>query len=621
VKKNQIIAIIVISLVALILSLLIEVFVFNWNYIAQGSKNQEITKISTNNLEILENGKYRILGNESSIQLNNINDFVNKLEFSTNSFGKNVNIQISYNGKTVSNNIDFITEKSINIGEKVDSITITFLNATDQEISLNDFRNMNYFQINPIRVMLILLVMMLIGIIGFTLYKKGNIRLEVIFLIFVLSFGFANTVMTPIFYSWDEAEHFIKSYNLASGNIIMREGDTIEYPIGMGDFLQKKFQTSNPNYRTFEEYEHEINTLTNINYTNTEAIYYPSTALTYTAVPYVFSSLGILLGKILSLPLIASFYLGRFFNLLMYALSVFLAIKLIPIGKKLLFVCALLPTVVFLASSFSADVVTNGFSFLIFAVIIKWLIDQKRLSALDLCIINGCFILITASKATYAPIFLLVLLFKKKNFNSKKKEWLVKICVLILGCLTFAGVLFYGERLGIAQWPIPGVNAKEQIQSIIFTPLNFIEVIWRTIITQKAMLGGAIVSLAYIGNLSRNVFIVVLLTLIFIAIIDIDKQSSFLVMRDKGIILLMCFMTLGFSMTALYATFTPLGSDVVLGFQGRYLIPIIFPLLFLFQRKHVAPKFNPNIINVIVVILSGCFLFSSILHVFQLYYT
>lgn len=68
-KKNQIIGIIIIRLVVITLSLILEVFVFNWNFFAQGSKKQEITEITTSNLEILENGHYRILDDEASIQM------------------------------------------------------------------------------------------------------------------------------------------------------------------------------------------------------------------------------------------------------------------------------------------------------------------------------------------------------------------------------------------------------------------------------------------------------------------------------------------------------------------------------------------------------------------------
>lgn len=620
-KKRKILAIVGTSLVILIIALILEVFLFNYNYFAQGSKEQKISDITTNNLESLENGKYKILENDAGIQLANINGFVNKLEFKTDSYDKNINIKISYNGKMLDDNINAINKKSIYIGENVNNIQISFLNAKDQEIFIDDFKDMNYFQFNPFRFMMVLLFFLLISIISYIIYKKGNIRIEVVFLILILCFGFANAIMIPVFYSWDEAEHFVKSYNLASGNLVMSEGEVISYPAGMKEFLYKRHQILESNYQSFEEYKNLMNSLMDINYSNREMAYYPSTAITYTGIPYLFSALGILFGKLLNLPFILSFYLGRVFNLIMYATLVYFALKLIPVGKKLLFVCALLPTILFQSSSFSADVVLNGFSFLVFAIIIKWLLEQKRLSIFDLCIMCGCFAFITASKATYAPLFLLVLLLKNNNFSNIKREWLAKLSVLLFGLLTFVGVFIYGERLGLAQWGIPGVDVKEQILSILFNPINFIGVIFKTIITQwEEILRGSTMFLGYVGRFGSPSFILIWLMVIFVAMTDVTTQSSLLVMRDRGLIILTCFLTLVLSMTALYVTFTPVGYEIVLGFQGRYFIPIIFPLLFLFQRKHFILKFNPNILNIVIVVFSGGILFKVAMFAYDLYY-
>ena len=620
-KNRKIMIIVATSWIILIIALILEVFLFNNNYFVQGNKEQKITDITSNNLELIGNGNYKILENDAGIQLNNINGFVNKLEFKTDSFEKNINIKIAYNGKVLNDNINSTNKKSITIGENVDNIQISFLNAKDQEIFIDNFQNMNYFQFNPFRLMMVLLFFLLMSIIIYAIYKKGNFRIEVVFLILILCFGSANAIMTPVFYSWDEPEHFVKSYNLASGNLVMSEGEVLSYPVGMKEFLSKKHQILRSNYRSFEEYKNVMNSLIEINYSNSEMAYYPSTAIPYTAIPYVFSAMGILIGKLLSFPFIWSFYLGRLFNLGMYATLVFFALKHIPVGKKLLFVCALLPTIFFQAATFSADVVLNSFSFLVFSIIIKWLFDQKRLAFSDLCIIGGCFIFITASKATYAPIFLMVLIFKNKNFSNKKHEWLIKFGVLLIGLITFVSVFLYGKQFGIAQWGVPGVNVKDQILSIIFNPINFLGVIFRTIVTQgQEILRGASMFLGFVGHFGNASFIFIWLGVLFIAAADITNQSSLLVMRDKGIILLMCFLTLALSMTALYVTFTPLGYDVVYGFQGRYLIPIIFPVLFLFQRKYFIFKIDPNMLNIVIVIFSGGILFKVTMFAYILYY-
>lgn len=606
----------------LLLSVFAEIFLFNFNYFLVGNKSQDLLEVSTENLERVENGHYLIKDEDAYILLNNINQFVGKLEFNTDTFNKNIDIEIIYNDKVKTENINNINKKSIYINESVDFIKISFVDEKGQEILIDDFKIVNRFEFNYIRFFMMLMFFILLSVIGVMIKKKGNIRLEMVFLVLIITFGFLYTIMTPIFYSWDEEEHFVKAYNLANYNLIMREGETIPYPRSIEDFLNKKHYTQQPGYRSFEEYKEMTEKLLEINYINTDVEYHTSTAITYTLVPYIFSSLGILLGKIMNLSFLFSFYLGRFFNVLIYALLGFLSIKLIPTGKKLIFVCMLLPTVVFQAASYSADVIINGFSFFVFAIVIKWIFEKRRLANWDIALICLCFILITASKVTYAPIFLLVLLLKNKNFNNKKKEWLIKIGVILLGVTIAAAIFSYGNSMGIDQWTIPGVNVKEQLKSIIYNPIHFIGIIIKTLLlNQEILFGGATISLAYIGYLGRDLLIIVAFFLCLIALIDTERYVPAFGMIDRGIIILMSTAVIGLSMLALYLTFTPLNSGQVIGFQGRYLSPLIFPLLFIFQRRKAGLLIKPEIVSMIAVVFSTCVLLNSILYVYQLYYT
>lgn len=611
------------------ISLLIEIFIFNINYFTKGYKNTTVSDVTTENLEILDNGYYLIEDDEASVLLKDINQFVGQLEFNTDSFGKNVNIKVEYNDKIIIDNINTNDMKSININESVDSIKILFTDEKGKEIRVDDFKSVNDFQFNYLRFFITLLCFVLLGIISYTIINRKNLKLEIMFLILVICFGFFFTIMTPVFYSWDEEEHFVKAYNLASFNLVMREGESISYPSNIEGFLNKKYVIDHPNYRSFEEYEDVTGELLKLDYADNQVAYYPSTAITYTPAPYLFSAFGVLLGKILcqifGFPFLISFYLGRFFNVLIYAILGSLAIKLIPTGKRLLFMCALLPTIVFQAASFSADVVINGFSFLVFAIIIKWLFDKKRLTKFDLAIICTCFILITASKVAYAPIFLLILIFKNENFADKKRERIIKLSVLLLGVLTAMAVFIYGNRMGIAQWVIPGVNVKEQLLSVIHNPINFIWVIIKTFLLNKdTLLAGSTISLAYAGYLEKNMLIIMIIALGLIAFMDAEQNSVGLKMRDRGIILFMCLATIGLSMLAMYLTFTPVNYDQILGFQGRYLIPLIFPLLFLLQRRktntNASTFIKSEVVNMIAVIISICFLFYAIMFIYSLFY-
>ncbi|MBC3889889.1 hypothetical protein GH810_16410, partial [Acetobacterium paludosum] len=136
---------VVTGIIIIILSLIIEIFIFNLNFFIRGNESERISKITSDNLMVLENGNYKILENGASIRFDDINNFINKLEFKTNSFNKNVNIQIAYNGIIKADNINNIDKKSICINDWVDSIQITFLDGKGQEIYMDEFFEANYF--------------------------------------------------------------------------------------------------------------------------------------------------------------------------------------------------------------------------------------------------------------------------------------------------------------------------------------------------------------------------------------------------------------------------------------------------------------------------------------------
>ena len=73
------------------------------------------------------------------------------------------------------------------------------------------------------------------------------------------------------------------------------------------------------------------------------------------------SALGIVLATLLNLGSFPLFYLGRFFNLLMFAALAYFAVRITPVGKNAMMVAGLLPMTLHLASSYSYDAGIMGF--------------------------------------------------------------------------------------------------------------------------------------------------------------------------------------------------------------------------------------------------------------------
>lgn len=627
-NKKGIIACSSLAICCFIISILLEVFLFNFDYFYYGNIENKLPKTTFHNVVKEEDGKYVITENDAWITINNIEGYVNTLQFQANSFNKDIFIEVEYNNKKAGNGINSSIEKVIPIREETDQIKINFLDAEGEILELGEFYSVNSLEINLFRIGMMILFFVLISVISYVFFKKGKVKLEFIFLIFILSFGFLNTLMIPVFHTLDESEHFVKSYNLASGNFIMKAKEEIEYPVNFGEFLNRKyidvnekFQDTQPKYRNYEEFINETNYLMSFDNDQTEVVYYHSMAETYTVFPYLMSGLGVFIGKLFNFPMLILYYFGRTFNLLMYGIVGFFAIKLIPIGKRLMFLCELIPTAVFLTGAFSADVMINSFGLLIFAIIIKWIVEKRKIRLPQYVFMVVCFFLVTASKVTYVPFFLLCLLLKKENFISRKSEIWIKISIIFLAVVSFLTVYAYGNIMGIAQWPIEGVDVTKQIMFVLTHPLNYIGILINSIVSfWKNLLVGATVLLTYIGQLNDVSFYLLWGMLLFTAIFDVNDQRDVIRLRERVMISVMALGALVLSMTALYVTFTPVGGNFVLGFQGRYLIPLLFPILFLFQRKKWRFELNPGIFNGIVITFAGFMLYYMSAYIFTMFY-
>ena len=91
---------------------------------------------------------------------------------------------------------------------------------------------------------------------------------------------------------------------------------------------------------------------------------------------YIFSTIGILLAKLLDLNVIWLLWLGRIFNVVMYAGLISLAIKKSPIFKIQLFAIACLPVCLFQAFSVSIDSFVAGLGILTMAYFFNMFVNK-----------------------------------------------------------------------------------------------------------------------------------------------------------------------------------------------------------------------------------------------------
>ena len=86
-----------------------------------------------------------------------------------------------------------------------------------------------------------------------------------------------------------------------------------------------------------------------------------TSGISYDKIAYIPMAVFLFIGKNLKLPFSAVFALGKFGNLLIYVIVMFWAIRLAKSRKLLLAFVAMLPTPLFLASSYTYDSVVFSF--------------------------------------------------------------------------------------------------------------------------------------------------------------------------------------------------------------------------------------------------------------------
>ena len=155
---------------------------------------------------------------------------------------------------------------------------------------------------------------------------------------------------------------------------------------------------------------------------------------------YLAMAAGLKLGKFLSLPWQTLILFGRFGNLLLYAVLLYAAIRITPVGKWLLFVIALFPENLFLASTYSYDPFVTGFLTLGFAMLLRELSrgpgEMVRLR--NIVLMLASFALGCLPKAVYAPLVLTALLLPGGHFRTKAGRRSYAAAVFLLFCMLLA---------------------------------------------------------------------------------------------------------------------------------------------------------------------------------------
>jgi uncharacterized membrane protein len=315
----------------------------------------------------------------------------------------------------------------------------------------------------------------------------------------------------------------------------------------------------------------------------------------YNCIPHMHMAFVIALRDLLGIDFILQMTLMKMANVLIYATVLYFGIKKLKSGAYLMSAICLMPTVIFAASVINYDFWVTAFLGYAMATFISELQTPERPLSLAttvkmlLAITVGC-----APKAVYFILFLPILLLGKHKFKdgAYRKKYVIACClVLALVLLSFA--LPFLVNTG-SQTDVRGgadVNSSAQLSYILHNPLKYAKTLlyFMADYTSFVQASSHCSFYAYLNNPVSVCSTAVLLVILFCAFVDKGEADRF---EKAGLyklsMIASAFATIAIIATSLYIAFTAVGADWVSGCQWRYLIPVMFPLLYCLGTSKVT---------------------------------
>jgi len=449
------------------------------------------------------------------------------------------------------------------------------------------------------------------------LYKQKNDKNIIVkgFISIAMILGMCILFVNPPFQVPDEVAHFFKAYEVSLGRPVSMGSEH-----GNGYYVPKSFMKLYSDSKVEELIKgkdrlnvSDIKDSWNVNLDSDDKFFasYDNVA-TYMPLQYIPQSIGILIGRIFNLGPLVLFYLARLMNFLTYIILAAVAIKLIPVGKEILFLIALMPQNISEVASCAPDALINSLCMVFIALCLYYYKRDKKLSKKEMALLLIIVMCVSSFKVVYFPLALLTFLLKDK-FESKKFAYSYLCATLFLSILiNLIWIPYSSAEIGTNfanNMGKSGIDVGAQVKQAITNPIKYMYILFSTIESNFSFyINSTIGIIGWLNMPMPQYIIITFMFLMFISTIienDIEIKVN---QKIRYIFIVVFLMIILLIFSSLYAIWTPVGADIIEGVQGRYFIPIIALLLLSFKTDRL--KINVNKFNLYMI---GFVLFSCII--------
>lgn len=415
---------------------------------------------------------------------------------------------------------------------------------------------------------------------------KKDWSLEKIYLVFATILGFFYIFSYLPGAIPDEKSDFCRTLEITEGKLTSK----ITKNRGAGRELSTNIDKI---YKVYDDYQ-DIENVKNLKLNKKKRFISFANKSLYSFVCYIPQVIGMMIGKLLNLPLIWLLVLGKLFNYIFFVSLIYLSIKYIPVKKELVFFLALLPEVMQEAASISPDSMTIGTAIALTSFVLYFRYGTKEvMKKSQLVFLAVLAILLSLCKIVYLPLCLLLFFIPKERFGSKKKKYIYTISICGIAALLNLIWLSISSKY-LAVFAVRS-DSKAQLAYILKNPIRYGMTIFKTIDIflynyLLVMIGGVLA----LNNISTPsiLFFTALIILCILIMKNKDGKENIFNIKERITTIGIVIITILLIFTSIYMQWNSVGNNIVDGIQGRYFIPLLLPIAYCFTREKEKNKQN-----------------------------
>ena len=452
-------------------------------------------------------------------------------------------------------------------------------------------------------------VILPLAIIFYMVHKlKDNIkeRIENLYIILAIAFGVTMIFVLPPFNAPDEYAHFVKSYTFTT---FADDKGVTNLPVSLESLYSKyghslldqkmDFETKSYFNDLMQDSNKDVLSENEFVYTNTKYL---------KALPYLPSAILLFLLKLIGVSPLVMSIAGRFLSLIVMLIMYYLAIKNVPILKRLFMVICLLPIVLHQAV-INQDYLTNATVILLIAMVLKYRYKQIRIGIEEMSILSVLGIMLACCKFGYFVFLGVIFLIPCRLFKTKKVAVLFKLAFIIIPIM----VSFIGNVAITAAEDTTHYSISYSLSNPVNTIKVFAKTFWQRAELDlfRGQFDGFGVSTKWNnGFISSVLYFIYILYFLSSEKQDVEKKKK----KTRIVLFVIAFLLIGVVYSAMYLNWTNIGADTIDGLQPRYFTPAILCLALAFSNSiiKIDVKNKEKLDTILMCVIYVC-VFSTII--------